>query len=234
MKRSIGDDLGYARTWILLNKILPEFVRDFGEFLSVAKYLPPVPWDIDVVRAYAKRQLAFDPEGSNDFTLALIQTSRRLLESVCREEIEAWMKKKAYELKAPIMNELRAAQEELELWKSTQQQSVRKSRLRTIGLTTLASYAAACLVVALMIAYGELVYFEYSSPFVVAVVTSGALVFAASATAVVLGLTYRRRTHEDDQFQNRIQELEDRVVRLNTLIEADDEIVIRESQAAKE
>ena len=94
------------------------------------------------MRAYAKRKLAFDLDGTNDFTLALIQTSRRLLESVCREEIKSWMKERAYALKAPILNQLQLAQAELEHWEKTQQQSERKRRLRTILLTSLAAYLA--------------------------------------------------------------------------------------------
>ena len=50
LKAIFRDDLTYERTWILLNKMLPEFVRSFSDFLEIARYLTPVPWSADVVR----------------------------------------------------------------------------------------------------------------------------------------------------------------------------------------
>lgn len=225
MKRSIGDDLGYARTWILLNKILPEFIKGYGEFMSVTKYLPPIPWDIDVVRAYAKRELAFDIDGTNDFTLALIQTSRLLLDSVCHDDIETWMEERAYSLKAPILNQLQSARAELEHWLKTRQRSERNRRLRTLFLTSIGTCLLVVAVVVVSNAFGP-----SSTPADYARIGVAALALVACVTALVARFTRRRTRGGVDPVRSRIRELEDRVGRLNTLMETDDEIVIRRAR----
>ena len=55
LKVHFSDILDPRRTWVLFNKILPEFAQAIGEGLAVARYLPPIPWDADVVRAFANR-----------------------------------------------------------------------------------------------------------------------------------------------------------------------------------
>src|SRR5262249_30875612 len=45
--------LTFSRTWILLNKVLPEYADSFSDFLEIARYLSPIPWSAEVVRAYA-------------------------------------------------------------------------------------------------------------------------------------------------------------------------------------
>lgn len=107
LKSLFPDDLSYERTWILVNKMLPEFASSLGDFLQVARYLPPIPWDADVVRAYAQRSLAVDFTYGNDYTLAVISTAKGLLGPAMAKEIDQWVESRASALKAPIKQQLR-------------------------------------------------------------------------------------------------------------------------------
>jgi septum site-determining protein MinD len=102
LKSYMGDDLSFTRTWILLNKMLPEFVKSFSEFLSVARYLPPVPWTADVVRAYSRRELALDFEVGNQFTLAAMRTLKGFVPHADAISLDKWAERKAASLRQPI------------------------------------------------------------------------------------------------------------------------------------
>ncbi len=113
LKALFRDDLTYARTWILLNKILPEFAKNFGDFLEVARYLSPIPWDADVVRAYARRRLALDTENGNAFTVAVMQTVRGLLGNEIEADIKLWAEKRADAIRQPIKTQYDDLEREL-------------------------------------------------------------------------------------------------------------------------
>jgi cellulose biosynthesis protein BcsQ len=130
LKGLFRDDLTYARTWILLNKILPEFAKNFSDFLEIARYLSPIPWDADVVRAYARRRLALDTENGNAFTLAVLQTIRSLLGDEIDAELDRWMKTRVEAIRRPI--EDRYTDLERELAEVMRLSAPRKSRLAII------------------------------------------------------------------------------------------------------
>ncbi len=96
------DNLSYDRTWILLNKLLPEFVEKFSEFLSVSHYLPPLPWTAEVVRAYSRRQLALNFDKGSEYTMAMLQLIRSLPIDGMDKMVELWLENKAETLKQPI------------------------------------------------------------------------------------------------------------------------------------
>lgn len=98
--------LGEKPEWILFNKILPEFAKSLGEFLAVARYLPPIPWDADVVRAYVRRGSAIDMERGNFHTLAAIQTALSLFGKEIEEEAAQWKKKKEQVYREPSQKAL--------------------------------------------------------------------------------------------------------------------------------
>lgn len=106
LKARLPDELDVSRTWILLNKLLPEFVSKFSEFLSVARYLPPIPWTADVVRAYSRRRLALDFNDGNQFTLAILAVLRELLDRDDQSLLEDWIEKQTQRLRAPIQEQL--------------------------------------------------------------------------------------------------------------------------------
>lgn len=113
LKSLFSKDLTFERTWYLLNKMLPEFVKSFSEFLSIARYLTPLIWDAEVVRAYAKRKLALDLVNGNEFTLAFLQTIKSLLGDEIEEEIKAWSKDRAEVFRKPIEEQYDEIEKEL-------------------------------------------------------------------------------------------------------------------------
>ena len=113
LKQVAGDDLGYDRTWVLLNKMLPEFVERFSEFLSVAKYLPPIPWNAAVVRAYARRRTALDLDRGNEFTLAIKRTVDALLGGYIGDALQTWSQQRTHALRAPLEEQYSLAEAEL-------------------------------------------------------------------------------------------------------------------------
>lgn len=148
LKARLPDELDVGRTWILLNKLLPEFVSKFSEFLSVAKYLPPVPWTADVVRAYSRRKLALDFRGGNQFTLAILNIVRELTPDAEREQLENWVSEQTARLREPIERQIEDA--EL-LLKEVREQETRPlhvlelNRALTRSLVSVAPFALAIL-----------------------------------------------------------------------------------------
>jgi len=113
LKQVVGNDLDYSRTWVLLNKMLPEFVDKFSEFLSITKYLPPIPWNADIVRAYSKRKLALNLKSGNTFTLAIMRTVSELFGENIEKEISNWKETQVYALKEPLKQQYENAEKEL-------------------------------------------------------------------------------------------------------------------------
>jgi cellulose biosynthesis protein BcsQ len=95
-------ELSYERTWVLLNKMLPELVQSYSDFMEVARYLRPVPWDAAVVRAYSRRSLALDLRFGNEHTAAVIGTLRSLLPPAQEEELKRWVGERAAEIREPL------------------------------------------------------------------------------------------------------------------------------------
>lgn len=130
LKAIFGDSLAYPRTWILLNKMLPDFVSSFSEFLEIARYLSPVPWDAQVVRAYARRTLALDTERGNDHTLAVLNTLRGMLGDELGEDLDRWLDSRAEAIQAPIRDQLAETRDELDAVTGRQHQLKEASRRR--------------------------------------------------------------------------------------------------------
>ncbi|MCX7098254.1 MAG: ParA family protein [Methylococcales bacterium] len=114
LKGLFHDDLTPMRTWMLLNKMLPEFVRSFSDFLEVARYLSPIPWDADVVRAYARRKTALNLNVGNEYTLAVMKTLRMLLGEEVAQEIDLWANHRADVFRRPIKDQYEKLEQELE------------------------------------------------------------------------------------------------------------------------
>jgi cellulose biosynthesis protein BcsQ len=114
LKGLLREELTYVRTWVLLNKMLPDFVQSFSDFMEVAKYASPIPWDADVVRAYARRKLAIDLDRGNEFTLAIIQTLKSLLGEEIDEGLRGWLDARVATLREPVEIQYRDAEAELE------------------------------------------------------------------------------------------------------------------------
>jgi cellulose biosynthesis protein BcsQ len=153
LKGLMRDDLTYARTWVLLNKILPEFAKNFGDFLEVARYLSPIPWDADVVRAYARRRLALDVERGNSFTVAIVQTVRSLFGDDIESDIREWLVNRADVIRQPIAQQYNDLERELQSIirlsaEADQRQRMREARQKTI-LAMVGAISAATAVLAI-------------------------------------------------------------------------------------
>ncbi len=114
LKSILSADLTYDRTWILLNKMLPEFVKKFSEFLSVARYVSPVPWGAEVVRAFARRRLALNTEEGSAHTLAIMQTVSSLLGDEIEADLSHWKSIKEDYIRQPVVEQVKDVESELE------------------------------------------------------------------------------------------------------------------------
>ncbi len=94
------------RTWVLYNKVLPELANAVGDFLRIARYLPPIPWDADVVRAFVRRDLPVDMDAPNPYTLVIIECLEVLLGRDVGQAIEAWRVSAEEALRKPLMNQI--------------------------------------------------------------------------------------------------------------------------------
>lgn len=138
LKALLREDLTYDRTWVLLNKILPEFAKSFSDFLEVAKYLNPIPWDAEVVRAYARRRLAIDSDTGNEHTLSVLQTLRGLCGDSIQEQLAAWLQSRAAVIRQPLEKQYSDAEKEMAYLLSRRSQIERKKQLfRLIAAFTL-------------------------------------------------------------------------------------------------
>jgi cellulose biosynthesis protein BcsQ len=106
LKGLFPEELTYERTWILVNKVLPEFATALGDFLEIARYLAPIPWEAEVVRAYARRSLALDLDYGNSFTVAIMNTVAGLLGPDMAREISAWADERATMLREPVTSQI--------------------------------------------------------------------------------------------------------------------------------
>jgi len=101
----------HSNTWVLYNKILPEFATAIGEGLVIAQVLPPIPWDADVVRAFSQRDLAINMTDPNPYTVAISQIVSRLLGSPVRQKVDSWVTQTKEARLSPVKGRL----EEVEL-----------------------------------------------------------------------------------------------------------------------
>jgi uncharacterized protein YbjQ (UPF0145 family) len=109
------DSLPYNRTWILFNKVLPEFSKPLGELSMVARYLPPIPWDAEVVRSFARRRLALDMKSGNTYTLSIMQTASQLLGDEVGQQIEKWKSSREQAIREPVREQLQETEEIISL-----------------------------------------------------------------------------------------------------------------------
>ncbi|MEI6138440.1 MAG: ParA family protein [Mariniphaga sp.] len=113
LKGLFPKDLIYNRTWILLNKILPEFAYQSNtDFLEINRYLPPIIWTADVVRKYARKELAFDFESGNEYTLNLVKVLKIFLGKEIKTSLDIWLNSREEIIKKPIYDEYLKLQDE--------------------------------------------------------------------------------------------------------------------------
>ena len=104
MKILFNDAFNEKQIWTLFNKVLPEFIAEKTEFPEVNRYLPPIPWDAAVVRAYVRKRSAIDMDGGNTFTLGIMKTASPLFGPSIEERISIWMDEKTDLIRKPVVD----------------------------------------------------------------------------------------------------------------------------------
>lgn len=226
LKSLFPEHLVYPRTWVLLNKVLPEFVQSFSDFLEVARYLPPIPWDADVVRAYSRRRLALDLERGDLHTVAVIQTLKTLLGEE-GSRLDDWLNARAVEIREPALVQLDDAKRELEALRHAEDETSSLFRRRIEISKALAGIGLGVMVTVASITMVRLLSF-WIVP----------LIVLAATVALFQGLdfaeTVRRKTRqEESRIRRREAELEKRIKYLEVFVESDSIDLVKRSVEKK-
>jgi cellulose biosynthesis protein BcsQ len=128
LKYLFKDGLAYQRTFVLLNKMLPEFQENRTNFLAPANYLSPLPWSLDVIRDYIRKELALNLETGNEFTLSIVQTLRSLLTGRDEEELDRWMKAREDVLRSPLLAQQKEVRAEIDTLVATRKLARKRRR----------------------------------------------------------------------------------------------------------
>ena len=227
LKQVASNDLGYGRTWVLLNKMLPEFVDKFSEFLSVAKYLPPIPWNAEVVRAYARRKTALDLEGGNEYTLAIKRTVESLFSDDISTDLDSWSKERTFALRAPLEEQYVLAESELSRAFEAKRKLDRKIRLRNFSII----YALAAVGLSILswaLRYRELGtildWFSIVDPIVT---VSLFVVIGAGLYGLIATFGERRYSTQSARYDRTIERLEENLKQLEALRAANYEEMVQ-------
>ena len=114
LKVLIADRVEYGKLSVVFNKVLPELIpKETPDFLSVTSYLPPIPWNADVVRAFVRGKLPIDMERGNLFTVGLLETAVALFGDEVRRSGEEWKDNVAGSIRQPFENQLKKVEEEI-------------------------------------------------------------------------------------------------------------------------
>ncbi len=231
LKGLFRDDLTPMRTWVLLNKMLPDFVRSFSDFLEVARYLSPIHWDADVVRAYARRKTALNLDVGNEYTLAIMKTLRTLLGEEVAEEINLWANTRANVFRQPIEEQYEKMEQELkEIFMEHKKRELIYAKKELIFKITPAIIFL--IIIIFFLAYSPILFSNLKANF--AWIMSGGLtaimaiiisIFSISAKNVINS----RSSEKIDVLRNKRREayLEEKLRKLEALKDADFETIVK-------
>lgn len=235
LKMMMGDNLQYARTWVLLNKMLPDFVNTFSDFMEISKYLTPIPWDPDVVRAYARRRLPLDLAYGNSFTLAIMQTLKRLLGLEISSEIDQWADGRASNIREPIEDQYRDSENELKgLMEQKMYMDKRIATRRFMWMAPIATIFVTML--STLFLYKANGFPDTSNPS--KIISIVAIILAFMLMVGLLNMTKlwdksAERKVEESRFMRQLNIVEDRLERLEILRKADLKTLIKEGVSKK-
>lgn len=220
LKALFRDDLIYSRTWVLLNKLLPEFVTTFSEFFEISKLLTPIPWDADVVRAYSRRTLPLDLTHGNQFTLSVMQTLKKLLGPDLASEIELWAESRASSIREPLEDQYRDA--ELEL-KGLFEQKAYFDNKRFIYK------AAPVIAITLSIILMGINVLDLKLPYSILISILGAMIVVTVLYVYSMGAGFSvGQTVEEARFSRQLSIVDDKLKKLELLRKADLETLVKE------
>ena len=226
LKALFPESLTYQRTWVLLNKMLPDFIKSFSDFLEIAKYLSPLPWNAEVVRAYARRALPIDLEVGNEYTLAVVQTLKSMLDEDTRLQLEIWLESRTAEIQEPVKVQLDEARRELSALKRQRAKIQTRERLIKEFANSLSLLIG---VLSGLIYYVLGHTFTQSSTFALAITA----VLTVVARPVSRLYSASRWSYMGSELESDISSAEDRVRRLRELSELSFEELIRKGRTAR-
>ena len=241
LRRMFGNIPAIANSWVLFNKVLQEFATELGDFLSVARYLPPVPWDASVIRAFTRRQLALDLQRGNAYTVSIMGVARTLFVEL-EQEIDTWRGSREALLKAPVIEQVRKIQVELKATESAIRELATLRARQTRNYTIVSALAAA----ALLVGGGSAVLaFSRSSSqiltFVLYItVLGGLLMLVTVLVPLFMVQSYRRDERAKVDLEAQLKELDRRAAELReeqakyaTIANADFQALIKSHPASR-
>ncbi len=241
LKALLRDELLYERTWMLLNKMLPEFVSTFSEFLEVNKYLTPIPWDADVVRAYARRRLPLDLKYGNSFTLAVMQSLKKLLGEDLSSEIDKWAEGRASSIREPIEKQYFDAETELKgliEQKHFQESKLARKKLLYKVIATMVPLIAITMSFPLWFhteyrldSSRDSIFFSYIIPILTVFIVIFAVYF--SSREIIPWIKSAEQEVEEARFMRQVSIVEDRLKKLEVLRKADLKTLVSEAKNQK-
>jgi len=101
-----------GQTYVLVNKMLPDFSKIEREYFTAFDHLSPIPFDSEVMRAYARGEIPMDLGKANLFATAIIRMTRTLLPEY-QEDIQDWVAKQVEELRRPKRRQLEDVSQEM-------------------------------------------------------------------------------------------------------------------------
>jgi cellulose biosynthesis protein BcsQ len=228
LQRLFAHTLTYERTWILYNKVLPDFAAALEELSVVARYLSPIPWDVDVVRAFSRRRLALDVEHGNAYTLAIAEMCTSLFGKQIEGAIRTWRQSREGFLKAPARERLEQLETELEqVERAIASSSIRLRQFerRSAFLRFITSQVAM-----LAVAVGAVSLFlgNISSTTRFGLLGSSGALIALAATFAGYGALSRGRTVDEETLaagartlERQWEDLRSELLKLRTFVDAD-------------
>ncbi len=233
MRAILLDEMPRERTYVLVNKILPEFSKAYRDFFSIYRFLSPVPFDADVIRAFAKRTLAVDTERGNLYTLAIMRTVSDLLGDEISDEIETWRAEKIALMRESEVKQLKRVEEEIDWLREREALTRYKLRVHELrGMQRL------LILVTGSLAFAMTGVFFAANVLSLDLATSIGLVVAALAVAVMILVFVRSKAKERalemelvterelQAFMERLEELKESRDRLRVHVESDLESVL--------
>jgi cellulose biosynthesis protein BcsQ len=172
-------------TWVLFNKVLPEFARSISTGLSIANYLPPITWDADVIRALARRDLAIDMESPNAHTLSIAQLVVTLFPGKVAEKVEAWLGQARQRLSSPLVEEIAQKERALSVLYATR---ARRRRVTLAAAAVISAVMTSLIATATVLAVPDRT-IDLDPQFVLAFVTTIAAAAAAATAFSANGLS---------------------------------------------
>jgi MinD-like ATPase involved in chromosome partitioning or flagellar assembly len=190
-------------TWILYNKVLPEFASAIREALVITRVLPPLAWSADVIRSFAQRTLAVDFENPNPYTLNISQVVENLFGPEMRVRIRQWSDSVQEAIQEPLLRDLQEVEREIDALRYVEIES--NLKLKDASRRDALRLAAATLILAG--GGGTGVYAFYKTLPVPDALSTGALAFTAAIAAPILALvvTFIAFSQRQSRYKREIQ-----------------------------